>query len=108
LIGKHLYLLVRNQVACVDAITGRECWRQDGVVTSSPDKAFAAFIGMQDRVLLLNDAGELILFKADPTAFQQISRVQACGKTWCHPAYADGMLVLRDAKSLVCLDLLAR
>ncbi|MEZ5299372.1 MAG: hypothetical protein R3F11_01685 [Verrucomicrobiales bacterium] len=62
---------------------------------------------MGDRILALNDMGELILFKADPKAYQEISRVQVCGKNWCHPAYADGKLVVRDAKNLICVELLA-
>ena len=49
--------------------------------------------------------GELILFKADPVAYTEINRTQACGKNWCHPAYADGKLVVRDARKLVCLEL---
>ena len=92
LIGDHLYILVKKQVLCVNAKTGKETWAQDGLVTSSPDKGFASFLGMGDKLLLLNDAGELILFKADPAAYGEISRIQACGKNWCHPAYADGKI----------------
>ncbi len=108
LIGDHLYILVKKQVLCVNAKTGKETWAQDGLVTSSPDKGFASFLGMGDKLLLLNDAGELILFKADPAAYSEISRIQACGKNWCHPAYADGKLLLRDAKNLICLDLMGK
>jgi outer membrane protein assembly factor BamB len=108
LLAGHLYLLAGNQVACIEASTGTELWRQDGLVGGSPARAFAAFIGMRERVLLLNDSGELLLFAADPTGYQEIARVQACGKTWCQPAYADGILVLRDAKTLYAIDLLPR
>jgi outer membrane protein assembly factor BamB len=96
----HLYLLAGNQVVCVNVATGAVCWRQDGLVGGVPARAYAAFIGMSERVLMLNDSGELLLFRADSSAYQEIARVQVCGKTWCQPAYADGMLVLRDAKAL--------
>ncbi|MCB1096735.1 MAG: hypothetical protein KDN22_14245 [Verrucomicrobiae bacterium] len=81
-------------------------WSQDGNVQTSADKAFTAFIGVGESIMMLNDMGELILFKADPAAYTEINRTQVCGKNWCHPAYADGMFVVRDAKNLICLDLL--
>jgi len=105
LVAGHLYLLTGNQMVCVDATTGMEQWRQDGLVGGSPARAFAACIGLHDHVLLLNDSGELLLFRADPARYQEVGRVQVCGKTWCHPAYADGTLVLRDAKSLYAITL---
>ena len=55
--------------------------------------------------LCLTDGGELVLFAADPAQFEVAGRTQACGVTWCSPAYADGRLYLRDAKTLFCLDL---
>jgi len=105
-VGQHLYLLVGNKVVCLDAATGKVAWAQDGIVRTTPDRAFASFVGMGDTVMMLNDMGELILFKADPKAYAEISRAQVCGKNWCHPAYADGKLVVRDAKNLICVELL--
>jgi hypothetical protein len=58
-------------------------------------------------MLMLNDNGELLLFRADPSAYHEIARVQVCGKSWCQPAYADGTLVLRDAKALYAIALTA-
>lgn len=106
-VGDYLYLLVKRQVVCLDAKTGKQQWAQDGNVQTSADRAFASFIGMGENVMMLNDMGELILFKADPSAYQELGRTQVCGKNWCHPAYSEGMLVVRDAKRLVCLDLLS-
>ena len=60
---------------------------------------------MGDKIMMLTDMGELILFKADPAAYSEVSRAQVCGKNWCHPAYADGKIVVRDAKRLSCVDL---
>ncbi|MDA0812119.1 MAG: PQQ-like beta-propeller repeat protein [Verrucomicrobia bacterium] len=105
-IGYHIYLLAKTDVVCLDAKTGKLAWSQGGNIQTSADKAFAAFIGIGKSIMMLNDMGELILFKADPTAYTEISRTQVCGKNWCHPAYADGMFVVRDAKNLICVDLL--
>ncbi len=107
-IGDYLYgLFPGKKVACVEIASGKTAWEQDGVVTSSADKGFAAFIAMDKNVLTLNDTGELILFAADPAAFTQVSRVQVCGNNWCHPAYADGVLYLRDHKQLMAVELVA-
>ncbi|MGK0184927.1 MAG: outer membrane protein assembly factor BamB [Verrucomicrobiales bacterium] len=103
----HLYMLVKQQVVCLNATTGKQTWAQDGNVQTSADRAFASFTGMGKNVMMLNDMGELILFKADPASYTEISRTQVCGKNWCHPAYADGKLVVRDARRLICIDLLA-
>ena len=104
-VGDHLYLVAGKQVVCLDAMTGKRAWAQDGNLQTTAARAFAAFIGMGNQILMLNDMGELILFKADPAAYSEIARTQVCGKNWCHPAYADGLLVVRDAKRLACLDL---
>ncbi|MFT5401897.1 MAG: acetyl esterase/lipase/outer membrane protein assembly factor BamB [Verrucomicrobiales bacterium] len=104
-IGGHLYMLVSKQVMCVEANTGKQTWVQDGNVHTADREAFAAFIGLGDKVMMLNAMGELILFKADPSNYQEINRTQVCGKNWCHPAYASGKLIVRDAKKLVCIEL---
>jgi outer membrane protein assembly factor BamB len=107
-VGDHLYgLFPGKKVCCAEIATGKTMWEQDGVVTSSADKGFAAFIAMGRNVLTLNDTGELVLFAADPAAFTQVSRVQVCGNNWCHPAYADGALYLRDHKQLMGVELVA-
>jgi outer membrane protein assembly factor BamB len=105
-VGDHLYGLgPAKNVECIALATGEAAWQQPGCVSSSADKAFASFITMGDRVLMLNDSGELILFAADPRQFTQLGRVQVCGSNWCHPAYADGRLYLRDHKQLMCVEL---
>ena len=105
-IDGYLYMLVGKNVVCVEASSGRKMWSQAGLVLTNERGAFCGFIAMEDRVLIFTDMGELILFKADPNGYSEISRTQVSGKNWCHPAYADGKLVVRDAKHLICVDLL--
>ncbi len=108
-VAGHIYGLGLNKnLMCIDPMSGTLNWEQGGCVTTSGDKAFASFIAMGANILMLNDSGELILFAADPKQFTQVARVQACGATWCNPAYADGKLYLRDHKELRCIDLLAK
>lgn len=105
-VGDHLYTVAGKQLVCLEAQTGKQVWAQDGNIQTTASRAFAAFVGLGSQVLMLNDMGELILFKADPTAYIEVARMQVCGKNWCHPAYADGILVVRDAKKLTRIDLL--
>jgi hypothetical protein len=63
----------------------------------------ALFVG--DRLLGRSDTGTLVLFAAKPEAYEEFGQQQVCGSNWCHPAYADGRLYLRDAKQWVCLEL---
>ncbi|MFI5377935.1 MAG: PQQ-binding-like beta-propeller repeat protein [Tepidisphaerales bacterium] len=104
-VGGHVYGVgLRKNVYCVEARTGKVAWSQTGLLGAGGDRAFATFMVMGGKILMLTDAGELILFAASPAGFEPAGRVQACGATWCSPAYADGVLYLRDAKSLLCVD----
>jgi outer membrane protein assembly factor BamB len=95
----------RQNVYCAEARTGKLAWSQDGLIHGSGERAFAAFLVMGKNILMLSDSGELVLFAANPAKFETAGRVQACGVTWCSPAFADWRLYLRDGKSLFCLDL---
>jgi len=107
LVGDALYGLgPAKNVMCIDPKTGQTFWEKTGLVVTSGDRAEAAFLVMGKNILMLNDSGELVLFAADPKEYREISRVQVCGNTWCNPAYVDGKLYLRDARELLCVDLL--
>jgi hypothetical protein len=47
----------------------------------------------------------MLLLKASPEKFEELSRLQVCGNTWSHPAIADGKLYQRDKKQLFALEL---
>lgn len=107
-IGDRLYGLVKKNTVCIDIASGKDLWQHEGNVQTSGDKAFAAFIAAGNNVLMFNDGGELILFAADPKEYRELGRAQICGKSWCHPAYVDGRLVVRDAKQLLCVEIAGR
>lgn len=106
-VGQHLYGLGPNKnLLCVDAKTGRQAWSKDGFLNGKADKAHVGIIVAGENLLILTDEGQLALVAADPMAFHEISRVRVCTNNWCNPAYADGKLFLRDAKELICVELL--
>jgi len=49
--------------------------------------------------------GELILLNPNPREYEELGRVQVCGKTWSFPAYSNGQLFVRDQKALQCIQL---
>ena len=56
-----------------------------------------------------SDRGELVLAAAETSRYTELGRAQVCGKTWHHPAYADGKLYIREGLTsgwkLTCLTL---
>jgi outer membrane protein assembly factor BamB len=93
-----------RELVCVDALTGKTAWSQDGFGEKN-----SSVIAAGNRLLVVTDRGELILAAADAAAYRQLGRLQVSGKTWNHPAWADGKLYVREGLTsgwkLSCLDL---
>jgi outer membrane protein assembly factor BamB len=104
LVNGHLYCQGADRdYVCVDAKTGRVNWAQSGFGLGKKD--YASTIAAGDRLLVLTEDGTLLLLAAAPERYTELARLQVCGNTWSHPAYADGRLYVRDARSLQCLPL---
>src|SRR5262245_23285620 len=83
----------------VDFRTGKVRWSQDRFGAGS-----VTLIG--DRLLIVRENGELILAAASPDAFRPLARAQILpAVVRAFPALADGLLYVRNEKTLVCLDL---
>ncbi|GIW80917.1 MAG: hypothetical protein KatS3mg105_2724 [Gemmatales bacterium] len=108
-VGDHLFMVTGKifppppevSLRCVDFKTGKILWTKAKV-----GKYHASLIRMGDkRLLLLDDAGNLILLDANLKAYKELARSSICGPTWAHPAIASGRLFIRDQKELICLKL---
>jgi outer membrane protein assembly factor BamB len=106
-IGEQLYLVTGSLLAqkatlrCVETATGKELWKRDNV-----GKYHASLLRTGDnKLLMLEEAGDLVLVQPDPKAYRELSRSKICGTTWAHPALADGRLYVRDKKDLICIEL---
>ncbi len=83
----------------VELRTGKVRWSQDGFLSGSVTLA-------GDRLLILRENGELVLAGASPDAFRPLTRAQVLtGTVRAFPALADGLMYVRNEKTLVCLDL---
>ena len=107
-VGPHLYMI--NGAAtllnpaitlrCVEAATGKVLWSKEKV-----GKYHAALVRTgDDKLLMLDDEGNLMLLQPDPAGYKELSRAKVCGPTWAHPALVDGRVYVRDEKELICLQ----
>ena len=105
-VGTGIYGLgASRNVVAVDGATGATRWSQEGWYTSPKDKAYGGFLTDGKTLLMLTDGGELGLFDLEDSTGRSLGRAQVSGANWCNPAWSKGHLVLRDAKSWICLDL---
>ena len=78
-----------------------------GKVRWSEEKFRAGSVTLAgDRLVILREAGELVLAAASPDAFRPLARAQVLpAVVRAFPALADGFLYARNENTLVCLDL---
>ena len=88
---------------CFDARSGAIQWSQAGFGQGKRDYSSTILAGK--NLLVLTEAGTLLLLKADAARYTELGRVQVCGNTWSFPAYADGKLYVRDGRQLACYRL---
>jgi len=84
---------------CVDLKTGAVKWERDGFCAGN-------VLLCGDKLIALADDGQVVIVKASPDSYQELSRFKALeGKCWTTPALADGKLYVRSTKEGACFDL---
>ncbi|HEV3257346.1 MAG TPA: PQQ-binding-like beta-propeller repeat protein [Gemmataceae bacterium] len=108
-VGKDLYMVTgalsltapQATLRCVEAKSGKERWHKAKV-----GKYHAALLRTgDDKLLMLEDNGDLVLIDPSPNGYRELSRSKVCGDTWDHPALSNGRLYLRDEQEFICLQL---
>jgi outer membrane protein assembly factor BamB len=83
---------------CVEMATGRVLWSQDGF---GPGGCTL----VNGHVLVLSDAGDLVLVKATPTAYTEVARSHVlAGKCWNYASISNGRIYARSTREGVSLD----
>ena len=95
---------MRNQLVCVEASDPTKV-----VWTSSSEARFGLgpYMMADGKLFLLNDDATLYIFKKQAAEFKQLDKIQLFEgqDAWAPLAVADGYMVLRDSKKMICIDL---
>ena len=77
---------------CVELKTGEIKWSKRGF---GPGNC----ILVDGKLLVLSDAGELVIVRADSDEYEELSRTEVLkGKCWSTPAYSDGRVFVRSTE----------
>jgi outer membrane protein assembly factor BamB len=102
----HVFtVLPDGRVACLDS-KGQVRWTSESKVSSG----WGPFLFINDRLYAVHDqTGELVVADAGPHGYRELARAKVLTghEAWAPMAFADGRLILRDSKEVVCLDLTA-
>jgi outer membrane protein assembly factor BamB len=89
-------------LACIDASTGELKWK--GGRYGNGQTLLAS-----GHLVITTGDGEVVLVRATPEGHRELARVPALeGRTWNHPAIADGFLLVRNAAQMAAFDLRPR
>lgn len=100
---------------CIELATGDMKWADEDWLAEKPQLFANGFITPnEDKVLIFDDLGELIIGKLSPTGFEELDRAKLLEPTsvasgrdvvWSHPAYSDGSIVVRNDKEIIRVNL---
>jgi outer membrane protein assembly factor BamB len=94
-----IYGLDESILACLDASTGELKWKGGRY-------GYGQVLLASGHLIVLTEDGDLALVRATPERHQEIARFSVLsGKTWNHPAMADGYLWVRNGSEMAAFDL---
>ena len=98
----YFYGLDGAILSCIDAETGERMWK--GGRYGHGEVLLAS-----GHLIVSTEGGDLALVKATPESHQELARFGAIrGKTWNHPAIADGILLVRNASEMAAFRISSR
>ena len=94
-----IYGLDEGILACLDASTGELKWKGGRY-------GHGQLLLAGDHLVVITEEGELVLVAATPEKLREVARVPAIdGQTWNVPAFADGILLVRNTEEMAAFDL---
>ncbi|HKY19988.1 MAG TPA: PQQ-binding-like beta-propeller repeat protein [Vicinamibacterales bacterium] len=89
-----VYGLDESILTCLDVNTGEQKWKGGRY-------GYGQIMLAGGHVIVLAEDGEVVLVRATSERHEEVARFQALrGKTWNHPAIADGRLLVRNAQEM--------
>ena len=112
----HIYGIDRSgEMRCCELKTGKELWETLDHQGGKPTPYGTTFIiPHRDRFFLFTDQGNLIVADLSPKGYKELCRARIIEPTqansgrdvvWCHPAFANKCVFVRNDKELVCVSL---
>jgi outer membrane protein assembly factor BamB len=94
-----IYGLDESILACLEAATGALKWKGGRY-------GYGQVMLADRHLIVLTEDGELALVRATPERHVEIARFPVLdGRTWNHPAMADGYLLIRNINEMAAFDL---
>jgi len=95
IVNDHAYVHLKNQrFACFDLKNGVEKWR------SRPYGKYASLVASGDKILVLDQKGDLLLLRANPEKFDVIDSRKVGDDSWAHVAVSGKDIVVRNLKDV--------
>ncbi|MEW6249576.1 MAG: PQQ-binding-like beta-propeller repeat protein [Planctomycetota bacterium] len=96
-----LYVADERALKCVDFLTGKLLWKEDGI----RDQGASVLIA-DGHLLAFNGTGELYIGPLSPDQWAPTAQVELLtGKSWTVPILHDGKLYVRNLKTAACYNL---
>jgi hypothetical protein len=87
------------RLRCIEPLTGRVLWTEDGF-------GMATLILADEKLVIMKSDGTLVLARPSPKGFQPLGSARLFrGTVRALPALSDGLLSVRDGRTLKCVDL---
>jgi outer membrane protein assembly factor BamB len=98
-VGDHIYLHQKSQrFSCLSVDDGSIRW------TSEPYGKYWSMIHNGDKILALDETGDLLLIRANPERLEILDTIKAAENAWSHIALHQGKLIIRDLSALKVFD----
>jgi len=95
----YIYGLDESILACLDAETGAVKWKGGRY-------GYGQIVLASGHIIVLTEDGDMALVRATPDKHVELARFPVLdGKTWNHPAFSDGRLLVRNLKEMAAFDL---
>ncbi|MBI3863037.1 MAG: SUMF1/EgtB/PvdO family nonheme iron enzyme [Planctomycetia bacterium] len=102
----HVYLIdKRHGLTCFELQSGTKLWDDQNQLTPKGrnPQATLVWLNTEDRAIVLNSEGDLILSRFHPRGPLETARANIIDPTWAHPAYAGNCVYARSDTRLVCV-----
>lgn len=94
--GDHVYLHLKNRrFTCMDLTTGSQRW------SSRPYGKYWSSVTQGDRILALDERGDLLLVEPSTKEFKLIDKQKVASNSWAHLAVVDDLVLVRDLGALI-------